>query len=242
MFFLATEIIAQSDSITKKNQIGFGLGLYQAKIKNALVSDFGHKGTQIPAIQISYKRISKSNFHNLQITYTNLKLYSPYRQNYTTDLRPTLAYSYLRKLIDPTQQFSLYLGLTVFGYASFRDVRFNNEDIANNYNTEYTSMLSVSSMATYKIEKNLFEVQANWGGVSFNQRTGYANKVAAETKWQLQSFSNFNEYSLRMAYTRAVSKKINLRIEYNFQFHSFIKPEYLGYLSNCLTISSSFKF
>lgn len=38
-FLVATEIYGQTESILKKNEIGLGIGLYQATIKNVLVSD-----------------------------------------------------------------------------------------------------------------------------------------------------------------------------------------------------------
>ena len=241
-FLVATEIYGQTDTILKKNEIGFGVGLYQATMKNVLVSDLQHSGNQFPSVQLIYRRNGLKNFHNLQITYSNIKLYSSFRQNYTTDIRPTLNYTYLRKVNIANKSFSYFIGTTFFCYASFRDVRFNNEDLANNYNTEYTSMLSLSSMAKYEIGKNLLEAQVNFGLLSLNQRTGYANRVASETNWQVQTIPTFNEYSFRIAYTRSLSKRFNVRAEYNYQFHSFEKPEYLGYSNNRFYISTSFKF
>jgi hypothetical protein len=134
------------------------------------------------------------------------------------------------------------LGASFFAYASFRDVRFNNEDIANNFNTEYTSMISLSAMSQYKFGKNTFEGQLNFGILSLNQRTGYANRVAEETNWQLQSLPNFWQYGFRIAYSRHLSKRFDARAEYIYQFHSFKTPEYLGYSNNLLFVSTNYRF
>lgn len=241
-FLLAINLQGQTDTTHRKNEVGVGIGLYQATMKNVLVSDMQQSGTMLPSVQLSYRRNGLRNFHNLQITYSNVKLHSTFKKNYVTDIRPTLNYTYLRAISAIDKPFKYYLGFTFMGYASFRDVRFNDEDIANNYNTEFTSMLSISMMVQYQKKRNLLEAQANFGVLSFNQRTGYANRVASETKWQLQTIPTFNEYSFRVAYTRTLSNRFNVRVEYNYQFHSFEKPEYLGYSSNRIFVSTNIKF
>ena len=239
---ITSNLFGQTDSTSKKNEVGFGLGLYQASMKNVLVWELLHCGAEFPSFQVYFRRSGLKNFHNVQVTYSNLRLYSPFKQNFTKDLRPTLSYTYLRKLSKPYKPISYYLGTSFFAYASFRDVRFNNEDIANNYNTEYTSMVSLSAMTQYKLGKNQFEAQLNFGVLSFNRRTGYANRVVKETNWQLQTLPDFMQYSLRIAYTRNLAKRFNIRIEYAYQFHSFKTPEYLGYSNNLLFVSTNFKF
>jgi len=233
-FGMHTAAFAQDDRVG--NYIGVGLGVYSAALKNELVSNIRHSGFQVPSFQLSYIRERTFNVHSLNITYSNTTLYSKFEQNYTTDFRPQLQYTWHTKLSRSNGPLSLFGGVSAVAYFSDRDVSFDNKNIANNYNQEIALLLSVSCAGQYQTGRNIFNAQLSYGFSSLSQRTGYANRVRQESDWLIQSFGTFRHHSVIIGYARELSLKFNIRLEYTMQFHRFDEPEYLGYLSNRLFV------
>jgi hypothetical protein len=240
LLFLQLGILITSLSqVLATKQIGFGTGLSFNALKSELISPYTHKGNSSP-LQLFFRSGREFNRHHVKLQYAEYNLSSSSGSLSTIDQRGYLQYAYHRKLKNLKGNVTLFGGAVFLGNDSQRDNLINGKRVpGNNQAGELNISFSPSLLLEWSVKRSCFSFQGWLAVLNLAVQPGYALSFPEQINWL--SLGDYIEYNSRFSYSKYVSSRFDLRIDYQFSFARLTNYETLGYVSDQIITSLTYK-
>jgi hypothetical protein len=239
LFFQLGVCASSFSQVAATKQIGLGTGISFNALKSELISPYTHKGSAAP-IQLFFRSGKEISRHNVQLQYFGYKLNSASDGLSTSDLRGYLQYTYHRRIKNFKNKVTLFGGAVFSGNGSLRDNWINSNRIpGNNQAGELTFSFSPSLLLERPVKRSCFSFQGWLAVLNLTLQPGYALSYPERTNWL--SLGDYTEFNSRFSYSKYVSNRFDLRIDYQFSFSHLTNYETLGYVSNQVVTSLAYK-
>ncbi len=221
---------------SRKKQIGLGTGWIYYAIKDQSVSSFTHSGSASPVIFFVKADGEKSKNH-IQLSYASSFLTSSSNGFSTNGQIGYLQFAHHRKFRSKSNNILFFVGGLFDLNINFRQS--SNYSGVSDINGELITSLSPSLLVELPMRKDLLSAQV-WSSImAVSFQAGYARSLPPQLN--LLGISEFSTINWRMAFSKSLAVKWNLRFEYQFQLNNLRKFETLTSLSHQLTTSVIFK-
>ncbi|MCX8492382.1 MAG: hypothetical protein ORN54_15095 [Cyclobacteriaceae bacterium] len=220
-------------------QIGLGAGLSLNALKSDLISPYTHQGNSAP-FQLYFRSGRAISRHHVQLQYSEYNLSSSSGGLSTSDQRGYLQYAYHRKIRNFKNSVTVFGGVVFLGNGSQRDNLINSKRVpGNNQAGELNISFSPSLLLEWSVKRSCFSFQGWLAVLNLTVQSGYALSFPEQINWL--SLGDYTEYNSRFSYSKYVSSRFDLRIDYQFSFAHLTNYETLRYVSNQVVASLAYK-